>query len=82
MAADSAKGHAALLIALGGKPKGMPSEDDSDKPEADDNESTGGDDMLDAIRSKDGQALLDVVKRIVHECLAEGDEEDDKHEDY
>jgi len=82
MAADSAKGHAALLIALGGKPKGMPPEDDSDKPEADDNESTGGDDMLDAIRSRDGQALLDVVKRIVHECMAEGDEEDDKHEDY
>lgn len=80
--ADSAKGHAALLIALGGKPKGMPP---SDKPDEapDEKEPSAGDDILDAIASKDGEALLEAVKRIVHECLAEGeDDKADEHEDY
>lgn len=78
--ADSAKGHAALLIALGGKPKGLPPSDKADEHE-DEKEPSAGDDILDAIDSKDGSALLDAIKRIVHECMAEG-EEGDEHEDY
>lgn len=72
--ADSAKGHAALLIALGDKPS-----DKADEPA--DKEPSAGDDVLDAIESKDGASLLDAIKRIVHECMTEG-EEDDEHGDY
>lgn len=85
--ADSAKGHAALLIALGGKPKGMPAEDKSMEPgdEKDDLETSAIDDMFDALRSKDREQFRSALKQFVSSCVAkhmDDDAGDDEHEDY
>lgn len=76
--ADAAK-HAALLIALGAKPKGDTGDDS--KPEgggSDSMESTAVDDMFDAIASKDKAAFGEALKRYVQLCTSkDGDEEEE-----
>lgn len=82
--ADAAK-HAALLIALGAKPKGDASEGDGepDAKEDDSMESAAVSDMFDALEAKDKGAFGDALKRYVQLCTAkEEDEEGPASKEY
>lgn len=74
---DAAK-HAALLIALGGKPvKGGPPEDHEEKKD-DDLESAAVDDMFDAIKSSDRASFKDAVSRYVQACVTKATSDEDE----
>jgi hypothetical protein len=67
--------HAALLLALGA-PKGMAKGDD-EAPDADSEDDSGAQDILDAIKERDPAALKDALKAFVSSCMSDYDKDDD-----
>lgn len=77
-----AEPHEGLLVALGGLPsKGGKAKGADDEPEPDAEESLesqAATDILDAIRSKDKDALADALKTFVAKCMADYHSEDEE----